>query len=203
MSGTDHEIDRKSIGVFCGARPGTRPEYTEGAKALGTALGRAGITLVYGGASVGLMGVLADAALNAGGKVVGVMPQYLVDKEIAHRGLSEFHIVGSMHERKALMATRSQAFIAMPGGFGTWDELFEVITWTQVGLHHKPAGLLNLAGYWDPMLKMIAHAVAEGFVPESHVRNVLADADPGSLVARLRTHDLGVQNTKWSGRPPA
>ena len=141
-------MELKSVCVFCGSRTGARPEYLEGARALGTELARRGFTLVYGGTSVGLMGAMADAALAGGGKVIGVLPQVLSDREIAHQGLTELHLVDSMHTRKAMMAELAGAFIAMPGGFGTFEELFEITTWAQLGIHHKPIGLLNVADYY-------------------------------------------------------
>jgi len=134
--------------VFCGSASGVRPEYEAAARELGTVLAGRGVGVVYGGASVGLMGVVADSALAAGGEVIGIIPQALVDREVAHAGLSELHVVGSMHERKALMAELSDAFVALPGGMGTLEELFEVFTWRQLGLHAKPIALLDVAGYW-------------------------------------------------------
>lgn len=150
--------------VFCGSAAGARPEYVAGATALGTGLADRGIGLVYGGASVGLMGAVADAALGAGGEVIGVIPQSLVDREVAHAGLSDLRVVGSMHERKALMAELSGAFVALPGGIGTFEELFEVWTWRQLGLHAKPIVLLDTAGYWAGLTAFLEHAGREGFV---------------------------------------
>ncbi len=150
--------------VFCGSAPGVRAEYEAATRALGTALGERGIGVVYGGASVGLMGTVADAALAAGGEVVGVIPQALVDREIAHPGLSALHVVGSMHERKARMAELSDVFVALPGGIGTLEELFEVWTWRHLGLHAKPIVLLDTAGFWTGLEAFLAHAEAEGFV---------------------------------------
>jgi uncharacterized protein (TIGR00730 family) len=174
-----------SVCVFCGSRMGARPAYVEGARALGEAIASRGLRLVYGGTSIGLMGVLADAALGRGGKVVGVLPRGLEEREIAHRGLTELHVVGSMHERKALMAKLSDAFIAMPGGFGTWDELFEIITWAQLGLHAKPMGVLNVEGYFEPMLAMIRQAASEGFIHHAPATHLLAEAAPGALLDGL------------------
>ena len=175
---------RRSICVFCGSRPGARPEYLACARRLGEVLASRGLRLVYGGSTVGLMGALADAALARGGEVVGVIPRSLVEREIAHLGLTELRVVGTMHERKALMAHLSDAFVALPGGFGTWDELFEIVTWAQLGLHHKPAGLLNVAGYFEPMLEMVRRAVAEGFIaPENEA--LLRSADEPELLVDL------------------
>jgi hypothetical protein len=149
--------------VFCGSRFGSRPVYEAAARTLGQTLARQRIGLVYGGASVGIMGALADAALAAGGEVIGVIPRGVFTREIAHAGLTKLHVVGSMHERKALMAEQSDAFLAMPGGLGTYDELFEILTWRQIGLHRKPVGLLDVEGYFGPLRSVLDHAVSEGF----------------------------------------
>lgn len=149
--------------VFCGSRFGSRPVYEEAARTLGQTLARQRIGLVYGGASVGIMGALADAALAAGGEVIGVIPRGVFTREIAHAGLTKLHVVGSMHERKALMAEQSDAFLALPGGLGTYDELFEILTWRQIGLHQKPVGLLDVDGYFAPLRSVLDHAVSEGF----------------------------------------
>ncbi|HLL53125.1 MAG TPA: TIGR00730 family Rossman fold protein [Myxococcaceae bacterium] len=175
----------RSVCVFCGARPGARPHYLEAARTLGVTLAERGITLVYGGASVGLMGAMADAALGKGGTVVGVMPQTLVDREVAHKGLSELHVVQSMHERKALMAQKSDGFIALPGGFGTYEELFEVITWGQIGLHRKPVGLLDVAGYFEGFRHLVKNGVDEGFIPAQHADSLVIEPTPGPLLDRL------------------
>jgi uncharacterized protein (TIGR00730 family) len=172
--------------VFCGSRMGARPEYLEGARALGAELARRGLTLVYGGANVGLMGALADAVLEQGGKVVGVLPQVLRDRELAHPRLTELHFVDSMHTRKAMMASRADAFIAMPGGIGTFEELFEVTTWAQLGLHHKPIGLLNVEDFYGPLLTLMRRAVAEGFVPEARAQPFACDASPAALLDQLQ-----------------
>ena len=154
----------QALCVFCGSSLGRRAEYREAAEELGGLLARRGISLVYGGGNVGLMGVIADACLAAGGRVVGVMPRSMVDREIAHLGLTELHVVESMHERKALMADLSDAFIALPGGIGTFEEFFEVLTWSKLGFQRKACGLLNIGGYYDHLLAMADHAVAEGFL---------------------------------------
>jgi uncharacterized protein (TIGR00730 family) len=176
----------RSVCVFCGSSDGTRPDYGGAADALGRAVAVRGLTLVYGGSNIGTMRRLADAALAAGGRVVGVIPEQLVGRERAHRGLTELHVVSSMHERKAMMASLADAFIAMPGGFGTLDEFFEVLTWGQLGLHEKPCALLNVAGYYDDLVAMFAKARKEGFLygPDSEP---LIDCDPSRLLDRLCT----------------
>ncbi len=153
------------ICVFCGSRPGGRDEYVDQARRLGELLTSRDIGLVYGGASVGLMGAVADAVLNAGGEVIGVIPEALAVKELAHQQVGDLRVVGSMHERKALMAELSDAFIALPGGFGTFEELFEMVTWAQLGMHRKPFGILNVAGFFDGLLALVDHAIEEGFIP--------------------------------------
>jgi uncharacterized protein (TIGR00730 family) len=154
--------------VFCGSSRGSAPSYAEAAAELGTAMAGAGIGLVYGGGDVGLMGVVADAVLAAGGEVVGVMPEALVAREIGHTGLTELRITGSMHERKAMMADLADGFIALPGGFGTFDELFEILTWSQLGLHTKPVALLDVDGFWDPFVALLDRAVEAGFLRALH-----------------------------------
>jgi uncharacterized protein (TIGR00730 family) len=171
--------------IFCGSSPGARPEYAAATTELATLLAGRGIGIVYGGASVGLMGLLADTALEAGGEVVGVIPEALERKEIARSGLTELHVVGSMHERKALMAELADAFVALPGGIGTFEELFEVYTWAQLGLHRKPLGLLDVAGYYAPLETMLDHAVEERFLrPETRAMLVRDDSLDG-LLARF------------------
>jgi uncharacterized protein (TIGR00730 family) len=190
----------KRICVFCGSSSGLQPVYAQAAQAVGRLLCRRGIELVYGGGKVGLMGVLADACLAEGGRVIGVIPQALVDKEVAHVGLSELRVVSSMHERKAVMAELSDAFAALPGGYGTWEELFEMLTWSQLGLQRKPCGLLNVAGYYNPLLELADGAVSEGFLREANRHLLLADDDPERLLDRLST-DSGPIVEKWIGRP--
>ena len=175
----------KRICVFCGSSAGAREEYAQAARSMGTLLAERGIGLVYGGGRVGLMGVVADAVLAAGGEAVGVIPEALMRREVGHLALTELHVVGSMHERKALMADLSDGFIAMPGGYGTFEEFCEVLTWSQLGIHPKPCGLLNVAGYYAPLLAMFDHAVAEGFVRSTHRGIVLEADDPASLLARM------------------
>ena len=189
----------RSICFFCGSNVGMRPEYSAAAAVVGRLLAARGIRVVYGAGNIGLMGVLADAAVAAGGEVIGVIPQMLVDKELAHSRLTELRIVGSMHERKALMAELSDAFIALPGGLGTYEELFEVLTWAQLGIHHKPCGCLNVAGYFDPLGALLDHAVCEGFVRPQHRRLLVSSSDPAALLARLAEHQPP-QEEKWLGR---
>lgn len=189
----------KAVCVFCGSNPGRREEYRDGAIALATEIVRRGLTLVYGGGSVGLMGVIGDAAMAAGGRVVGVTPQRLVEKEVAHQGLTELRIVGSMHERKALMADLSDAFIAMPGGIGTFEEFFEVLTWNQLGYHAKPCGVLNAGGYYDRLLGFLDHSVEQGFIRAEHRGMIVADDDPARLLDRLAAYHLP-EVTKWLDR---
>ena len=175
----------QSVCVFCGASPGADPVYAAAASAFGALLARTGRRLVYGGGHVGLMGTVADAALAGGGTVVGVIPQSLVEREVAHSSLTELRVVGSMHERKALMAELSDGFVALPGGIGTLEELFEVWTWGQLGLHRKPYGLLNVARFYDPLLAFLDHLVTQRFVRREHRDLVLVDEEPERLVERL------------------
>jgi hypothetical protein len=193
-------MEVRSVCVFCGSRPGARPEFLEAATAFGTELARRGLTLVYGGASVGLMGAVADAALAAGGRVVGVLPGFMSAKELAHKGLTELHSVGSMHERKALMAERSDAFVALPGGFGTLDELFEITTWAQLGLHRKPMGLLDTRGFFQPLVALARHLAAEGFVPAEQAVPYAVSDSPVELVDRLLAGPTLPPVQKWLKR---
>jgi uncharacterized protein (TIGR00730 family) len=161
----------KSVCVFCGSAPGARPEYAQAAELLGRSLARGGITVVYGGGRLGLMGIIADAALRAGGRVIGVIPRMLIERELAHPTLTTQHVVNTMHERKTLMADMSDAFVGLPGGMGTFDELVEIVTWAQLGLHAKPVIIANIENYFDAMYGMLDFAVAEKFVtPESRAR---------------------------------
>jgi uncharacterized protein (TIGR00730 family) len=175
----------RSACVFCGSRSGIEPAYDEAARALGRALAAEGITLVYGGGRVGLMGVVAEAALEAGGEVVGIIPQALLEREIAHTGLTGLRVVGSMHERKALMSELSEGFIALPGGTGTLEEFFEVLTWAQLGAHRKPCALLNAGRYYDPLLALFDHMVAKGFLSEEHRAMVVVETEPEALLEAL------------------
>lgn len=174
-----------NICVFTGSSPGRNESYREAAERLGKALTRRNMGLVYGGASVGLMGAVADAALIDGGKVIGVLPQSLADKEIAHQHLTELKIVASMHERKAKMADLSAAFIALPGGIGTLEETFEIWTWSQLAIHSKPVGLLNIAGFYDGLENFLDHLVTEEFVKPVHRRILLSDSEPERLIDKL------------------
>jgi hypothetical protein len=189
--------DIQSVCVFCGSRPGARPEFLEAARAFGQELARRRLTLVYGGASVGLMGALADAVMSHGGQAVGVLPRHLEKREIAHAQLAELHLVDSMHERKALMAERSDAFVALPGGFGTFDELFEIITWAQLGLHRKPMGLLNVGGYFEPLLALVERGVRDGFIPEAHTRPFAVSQDASELLEAMNEGPTLVLTEKW------
>ena len=173
------------ICVFTGSRHGARSEYAEAAKRLGRDLVGRNYGLVYGGGNVGLMTVIADTVLELNGHVTGVIPGSLVGKEVAHRGLSDLRVVDSMHERKALMASLSDAFIALPGGFGTFEEFCEAVTWTQLGLHRKPCGLLNVAGYYDPLVALFDRAVSDGFIRAENRGIVVTDSDPEALIDRL------------------
>jgi uncharacterized protein (TIGR00730 family) len=187
------------ICVFCGSSSGTGESYLQAARAVGRLLYERNIELVYGGGRVGLMGAVADACLAAGGRVTGVIPQLLVDKEVAHRGLTELRVVHTMHERKALMADLADAFLALPGGYGTWDELCEVLTWSQIGIQRKASALLNVNGYYDPLLAMADRAVAEGFLRDVHRELLLTDTDPARLLDRLETYVTPVVD-KWMDR---
>ena len=177
----------RRVCVFTGSSSGARAEYRAAAGELGRLLAERGIGVVYGGARVGLMGVVADAALAAGGEVVGVIPEALVAKEVAHTGLSDLRVVGSMHERKALMSDLSDAFVALPGGWGTLEEFFEVLTWAQLGLHRKPCGLLNTLGYFDGLLAFLSHTIDEGFVRSQNAALIAVAPTPGELLERLRS----------------
>ena len=174
-----------NVCVYCGSNFGRQPVYAEVARALGKALAGRGLGLVYGGARVGIMGIVADSVLEAGGRVTGVIPQGLVDKEVAHLGLTELVVTRSMHERKTQMVERSSAFIALPGGLGTLEELLEVWTWAQLGIHEKPCGVLNVAGYYDGLVGFIEHAVREGYVKGEHRALLLVEQDPGVLLDRF------------------
>ena len=174
-----------SICVYCGSRPGALPDHAAAARTIGTEIGRRGWQLVYGGGRAGLMGVVADAALAAGAPVVGVIPQSLMERELGHRGLTELHVVDTMHQRKTMMAERSDAFLALPGGIGTFEELFEAWTWRQLGYHDKPLGLLNVAGYYDALLGFLQHSRERGFMASSQTDLLQVDTDPLALVDRL------------------
>lgn len=184
------------ICVFCGSSIGALPGYRTAAEGFGALLAAEGIGLVYGGASVGLMGAAADAALAGGAEVIGVIPRSIAEHEIAHGGLTALHVVGSMHERKALMAELSDAFVALPGGIGTLEELFEVWTWAQLGLHRKPCGLLNVMGFFDGLSGFLRRVVADGFLRPEHHAMMMVDEKPGSLLRRMREY-TPPEITKW------
>lgn len=188
-----------SLCVFCGSSPGVSPAYAAAAAALGAQLATRGVTLVYGGGRVGLMGVLADACLAGGGQVVGVIPRHLWDRELGHTGITRMHVVASMHERKSRMAELADAFLALPGGTGTMEEFFEVWTWGQLGLHAKPLGLLNAGGYFDPLIHFLDHMVDEGFLRGDQRDVVLVGDEAGPLLDRLSaTHPAWMP--RWLAR---
>jgi uncharacterized protein (TIGR00730 family) len=178
-----------------------RPEYAQMAQALGGEIAARGLTLVYGGSSIGLMGTLADATLAAGGEVVGVLPQGLFRREVAHTGLTRLYETGSMHERKSLMVELADGFVALPGGFGTCDELFEVVTWAQIGLHRKPIGLLDVSDFFAPLLAMVAHMAETGFLHDQHRNLLLRDETPAALLDRLESYTPPVLPEKWADLP--
>jgi uncharacterized protein (TIGR00730 family) len=190
----------RRVCVFSGSSVGAREAYADAARALGAALAGRGIGLVYGGGSVGLMGVVADAVLAAGGEVIGVIPRALATKEIAHQGLADLRVVASMHERKALMTELADGFVALPGGFGTFDELFETITWAQLGLHDKPIAVLDVADYFAPLMTLLERATGERFVRPEHRALVISDTDPGRVLDRLAAFTPARGRTKWIGK---
>jgi uncharacterized protein (TIGR00730 family) len=189
----------EGVCVFAGSSPGARPAFAEAARTLGQVIARAGLNLVFGGGSVGLMGILADAALEQGGSVTGVIPRALYEREVGHDGVTELRVVESMHDRKAQMAELSDAFIALPGGMGTLEELFEALTWGQLGYHEKPCGLLNVAGYWDGLLVALDKAVRERFVAGEHREMLLVEDDPTALLDCLQRYQPP-HVEKWLGR---
>lgn len=189
----------EAVCVFCGANPGADPRFVDVADELGRELAKTGRTLVYGGAKVGLMGAVADGALAAGGRVVGVIPQALVDKEIAHRGLSELYVVSSMHERKQMMSNLADAFVALPGGLGTLEELFEVWTWAQLGLHQKPFGLLGPRGFFDPLLLYLDQLVSQKLVCAEHRQMIALHEAPKTLLEGFEAYEP-MELPKWIGR---
>ena len=186
----------RSVTVYCGSNPGADPAFADATRELARLLASSGTRVVYGGGHVGLMGVLADAAMQAGGEVVGVMPQALIDREIGHRGLSDLRVVGSMHERKALMAELGDAFIALPGGIGTLEELIEVYTWSQLGMHRKPLGVLNVNGYYDALGAFLDGAVEQRFLRPQHRSVLIFEPEPETLLARL-AHAEPPPLSKW------
>ncbi len=182
----------RRVCVYCGSRPGRRPAYAEAARLLGTRLAEAGIGLVTGGGKGGLMGIAADAALDAGGEAVGVIPQALLDREVGHEGMTELLVVRTMHERKATMAELADAFVALPGGLGTLEEIAEALTWAQLGIHAKPCGLLDVDGYYAPLVAFLDHAVAQGFVLAEHRAALVVASEPDALLDGLRQRAAGV-----------
>ena len=186
-----------NVCVFCGSSVGSRPEYAVVARELGTLLARRGDALVYGGGKVGLMGILADAVLAQRGTAIGVMPRHLVEREIAHAALTELHVVETMHQRKELMASLADIFVLLPGGFGSWDEFCEVVTWAQIGLHRKPCGVLNVSNYYSAFLQLADHAVREGFVRSSDYAAIIVDQDSDRLLDRLSSAPV-IENVKWA-----
>lgn len=188
----------KRVGVFCGSSSGARPEYTNAAVELANELVERGIGLAYGGGRVGLMGRIAEAVIAGGGEVIGVIPEFLIEKELAYEGVSELRAVHSMSERKAVMAELSDGFIALPGGYGTLDELMEVLTWTQLGIHQKPCGLLNTCRYYDGLMAFVDHTVAENFVQAEHRSMLLVETEPAALLDRLESWTPpAIDKTKW------
>ena len=190
----------KRLCVFCGSNAGNTAFYAEMTRRFGEALAARRLGLVYGGGHVGLMGVLADAVLRGGGEVIGVIPQALVDRELAHAGLTTLHVVATMHQRKALMADLADGFVALPGGFGTADELLEILTWAQLGLHAKPVGLLEVNGFFEPLLAWLDRCVHEGFLRPAHRRLLLSASDPAELLASLEGHAAAPPVPKWIDR---
>ncbi|KDR38755.1 TIGR00730 family Rossman fold protein [Caballeronia glathei] len=187
----------KAVCVYCGSAPGARPVYAEAAKAFGRALVEADMSLVYGGGRVGLMGLIADEVLANGGRAVGVIPELLLKKEVGHTDLTELHVVPDMHERKKKMADLSDAFVAMPGGVGTFEELFEVYTWAQLGYHQKPVALLDVDGYYDPLLSMLQHTVEEGFMRRAYLDMLQVAADPAAMIDKLKRY-IPPLHDKWA-----
>jgi hypothetical protein len=187
----------KRLCVFCGSAIGRRPAYAAAARALAAALLDRGLGLVYGGGSVGLMGTIADAVLAGGGEVIGVLPKGLARKELAHDGLTELHVVGSMHERKALMASLADGFVALPGGLGTLEEILEILTWAQLGIHRKPVGLLDVEGYWSGLVALLRHAVGEGFVRPEYAALLLVEPTPAALLDRFAAWQPPVAPPVW------
>jgi uncharacterized protein (TIGR00730 family) len=183
----DHHVSKFSVCVYCGSRPGALPAYSEAARRIGHEIGQRGWQLVYGGGRAGLMGEVADSALSAGASVIGVIPQSLMGKELGHTGLTELHVVDTMHQRKMMMAERSDAFLALPGGIGTFEELFEIWSWRQLGYHDKPLGLLNVAGYYDALLAFLKQSKIDGFMSAAQTELLLVDTEPARILDTLAT----------------
>jgi uncharacterized protein (TIGR00730 family) len=191
-----------SVCVYCGSAKGNNPVYADAAKALGRALVQHNLSLVYGGGHVGLMGIVADAVLDAGGEVTGVIPKALMDTEVGHERLTRLLVVKDMHERKALMAEHADGFIAMPGGIGTLEELFETLTWAQLGFHEKPIGLLNVAGFYDPLIEFLRHQTSQGFLRAEHKDLLLVETEPDPLIAELKNFTMP-EGVSWLSRQRA
>jgi len=191
-----------SVCVYCGSSSGNNPVYADAAKALGRALVEHNLSLVYGGGHVGLMGIVADAVLDAGGEVTGVIPKALLDTEVGHDHLTRLLVVKDMHERKALMAEHADGFIAMPGGIGTLEELFETLTWAQLGFHEKPIGLLNVAGFYDPLIEFLRHQTSQGFLRAEHKDLLLVETEPDPLIAELKNFTMP-EGVSWLSRQRA
>jgi len=188
----------QSLCVFCGSGSGKNPVFAAEARHLGQVMARQGLTLVFGGGHIGLMGAIADAVLEAGGRAIGVIPRVLVEKELAHTRLTELHVVDSMHQRKALMADLADAFVALPGGYGTVDELFEILTWAQLGIHAKPIGLLNVAGFFDPLLAWLDSCVRESFIRQKHRELLIVSANSAELLDRFSGYQTPLPTPKWA-----
>ncbi|HEY4259755.1 MAG TPA: TIGR00730 family Rossman fold protein [Schlesneria sp.] len=189
-------LNLQRLCVFCGSSAGSDPIHAQMAGNMGASLAREGIELVYGGGSIGLMGAVADAVLKSDGHVIGVIPRFLATRELLHQGVSDMRITETMHERKALMSELSDAFVALPGGLGTYEELFEVLTWAQLGLHRKPTGLLNIAGFFDPLIALIDRAITDGFCRDEHRQLFVVDDQPEGLLQKLREHEMPTVK-KW------
>ncbi len=187
----------QAICVFCGSLSGTSPAYADAARHVGEALVRQGVALVYGGGRVGLMGIVADAVLGAGGRAIGVIPDPLATKEIAHDGLTELHVVSGMHERKALMATKSSAFLTLPGGIGTFEEFFEILSWGALGIHQKPLGILNVDGYFDPLIALLEHGIAEQFIRPGSLHSLIVSDNPDTLIGNLLAYVPPAAGPRW------
>jgi uncharacterized protein (TIGR00730 family) len=191
------DLGRTHVAVFCGSSSGRRPEYAEAARQVGRELGRRGLTLVYGGGAVGLMNEVATSCLAAGGKAIGVIPRALVARELEHKGLTELHETDSMHERKQLMADLAHAFIGLPGGYGTLDEMFEALTWAQLGIHEKPIAFLDVQGFYKPLVAALDTMAAEGFTSAAHRMLVHVESDPARLVEWALTHQPAASGVRW------
>ncbi len=189
----------KRLCVFCGSSPGSRPDYARAARELGALLARRGIGLVFGGGKVGMMGQLAQAALENGGEVIGVIPRDLYDRNVAFSGLTDLRVVGTMHERKALMAGLADGFMALPGGLGTLEEIFEILTWAQLGMHQKPCGLLDIAGYFTPLLRFLNHVAEQGFIDPPHRAMILSAEFPGDLLRQFENYKpIVADKAEWA-----